>query len=164
MKEPCGNPVSLGLHRCDGPENIWYLKDGGRLSTTMAGRCAQRRHGDCGCAHGKGHGKHMARSRCAETSRRQRLCARERARKAYGMEPLRRDVVETADVRTGKGTESIWQGAVAQRRHGDSGCAHGKGHGKHMEWSCCAETSWRQRLCARERPRRHLYNAGDGRI
>ena len=57
MKEPCGNPVSLGLHRCDGPENIWYLKDGGRLSTTMAGRCAQRRHGDCGCAHGKRHGK-----------------------------------------------------------------------------------------------------------
>ena len=105
------------------------IKDGGQLSPTMAGRCAQRRHGDSGCAHGRGHGKHMARSCCAETSWRLRMCARERARKAYGREPLRRDVMETAAVRTEKVTESIWNGAAALRRHGDSGCAHGKGLG-----------------------------------
>ena len=144
MKGPCGNPVSRGLHRCDGPEN-----------TKMEGGVPDN-----------------GRTLCAETSWRLRLCARERARKAYGTELLRRDVMETAAVRTEKDTEikdggqlaPTMAGRCAQRRHGDSGCAHGKGHGKHMEWSCCAETSWRQRLCARERPRRHLYNAGDGRI
>lgn len=42
---------------------------------------------------------------------------------------VRRDVMETAAVRTEKGTESIWHGAAALRRRGDSGCAHGKGLG-----------------------------------
>lgn len=53
------------------------------------------------------------------------------------MEPLRRDVRRSADVRTGKDTEikdggqlsPTMAGRCAQRRHGDSGCAHGKGLG-----------------------------------
>ena len=32
------------------------IKDGGQLAPTMAGRCALRRRGDSGCAHGKGLG------------------------------------------------------------------------------------------------------------
>ena len=81
MKGPCGNPVSRGLHRCDGPEN-----------TKMEGGVPDN-----------------GRTLCAETSWKQRLCARERPRKAYGMEPLRRDVMETADVRTGKASEAFIQ-------------------------------------------------------
>ena len=109
MKGPCGNPVSRGLHRCDGPEN-----------TKMEGGVPDN-----------------GRTLCAETSGDQRLCARKRPREAYGTELLRRDVVGTAAVRTGKDTEikdggqlaPTMAGRCALRRRGDSGCAHGKGLG-----------------------------------
>ena len=116
-----------------GTESIWY------------GAAAQRRQEISGCAHGKGHRNKRwraavpdnGRTLCSETSWRQRMCARKRPREAYGTELLRRDVMETAAVRTEKGTEikdggqlaPTMAGRCALRRRGDCGCAHGKGLG-----------------------------------